>query len=117
MFIHLSHFGESISFYLDANFKSSFLHSDYILILPNLTVMSVSRSTKDGGWAWVILVAAFVNLTLSGIIYTNGIFNLVFLEEFGESRALTSWAGAAQVSVRNAGGELRNSVLLYTNTE
>ena len=68
----------------------------------------MSVSTKDRGWAWVILVAAFVNLTLDGILYVNGIFNVVFLEEFGESRALTSWAGSAQVSLLNAGGELRS---------
>ena len=41
----------------------------------------MSASTKDGGWAWVILAAAFVNLALSGIVYINGIFNVVFLEE------------------------------------
>ena len=65
----------------------------------------MSVSTKDGGWAWVILMAAFVNLALDGIVYINGIFNVVFLEEFGESRALTSWAGAAQVSLFSAAGE------------
>ena len=75
----------------------------------------MSASTKDGGWAWVILAAAFVNLALSGIVYVNGIFNVVFLEEFGESSAVTSWAGAAQVSLLNVGGELRGSVQLCTN--
>ena len=64
----------------------------------------MSVSTKDGGWAWVILVAAFVNLALAGIVYINGIFNVVFLEEFGESRALTSWCGALQASLLNIGG-------------
>ena len=65
----------------------------------------MSVSTKDGGWAWVILVAAFANFVLTGIVYVNGIFNVVFLEEFGESRAVTSWAGAAQVSLFSAAGE------------
>ena len=72
----------------------------------------MSVSTKDGGWAWVILVAAFVNLALAGIVYINGIFNVVFLEEFGESSAVTSWAGAAQVSLVNAGGECCDAVQL-----
>ena len=41
------------------------------------------------------------------LVYINGIFNVVFLEEFGESSSVTSWAGAAQVSLLNVGGELR----------
>ena len=49
------------------------------------------------------------------LVYINGIFNVVFLEEFGESSAVTSWAGAAQVSLLNVGGELRGSVQLCTN--
>ena len=59
---------------------------------------------KDKGWAWMILLAAFVDLTLAGVVYINGIFNLVFLEEFGESRALTSWCGALQGALLNMGG-------------
>ena len=64
----------------------------------------MTGGNKDGGWAWVVLVAAFVNFTLAGMIYVNGVFNVVFLEEFGESRALTSWAGALQAGLLNIGG-------------
>ena len=62
----------------------------------------------------MILMAAFVNLALDGIVYINGIFNVVFLEEFGESRAVTSWAGAAQISLVNAGGKKHGTVQLCT---
>ena len=65
-------------------------------------------ATKDRGWAWMILLAAFVDLTLAGVVYINGIFNLVFLEEFGESRALTSWCGALQNGLLNVGGALED---------
>ena len=65
-------------------------------------------ATKDRGWAWMILLAAFVDLTLAGVVYINGIFNLVFLEEFGESRALTSWCGALQNGLLNVGGALKD---------
>ena len=66
----------------------------------------MAASTKDGGWAWVILAAVFTNMLLAGIVFVNGIFNLVFLEEFGESRALTSWAGAMQAGLADICGKL-----------
>ena len=64
----------------------------------------MAASTKDGGWAWVILAAVFTNMLLAGIVFVNGIFNLVFLEEFAESTSLTSWCGAIQASLLHFGG-------------
>ena len=49
----------------------------------------------DGGYAWVILVAAFfIQSIVDGICYSFGIFFLEFQDYFGEDKDTTSWAGS-----------------------
>ena len=53
------------------------------------------RKDVDSGWAWVVLLASFINLLLaSGLGFVSGIFQKLFLEEFGESVAFTAWVTA-----------------------
>ena len=68
--------------------------------------MTKKLEQRPDRWSWVILLAVFCELMLCGIVQVSGIFNLVFLEEFGESRALTSWAGAMQAGLSDMGGKL-----------
>ncbi|XP_046565029.1 monocarboxylate transporter 14-like [Haliotis rubra] len=72
-----------------------------------------SRQSRDidGGWAWVVLLAAYVNLLIGpGLAYVGGIFQAVFLEQFQESVALTSWVTSLFASLLQLAGPL-SSVL------
>ena len=60
----------------------------------------------DGGWAWWVLFGSFMNLLLaSGIAFLSGIFQKLFLEEFGESVAFTAWVTALFSSLMQLAGE------------
>ncbi|XP_067669199.1 monocarboxylate transporter 14-like isoform X2 [Haliotis asinina] len=72
-----------------------------------------SRRSRDidGGWAWVVLLAAYVNLLIGpGLAYVGGIFQAVFLEQFQESVALTSWVTSLFASLLQLAGPI-SSVL------
>ena len=58
-------------------------------------------SPVDKGWAWMILLATVVNVALNSLIYTTGIFNVIFLELFDESRSVTAWCGALHSGLSN----------------
>ena len=53
--------------------------------------MSVNKQAVDQGWSWVVLIAAFTGISLTSVINITGIYNLVFLEEFGKSQVVTAW--------------------------
>ena len=54
----------------------------------------------DEGWAWMVLLSSFLaNVIVDGAASSFGVFYVLFLEEFGESRGLTSWIGSLQVSL------------------
>ena len=60
----------------------------------------------DGGWAWWVFIGSFMNLLLaSGIAFVSGIFQKLFLEEFGESVAFTAWVTALFSSLMQLAGE------------
>ena len=49
----------------------------------------------DKGWAWFVLVAAFLgNVTFDGIVFSFGVFYLEFLDTFKVGRGPTSWIGS-----------------------
>lgn len=46
----------------------------------------------DGGYGWIIVFASFViSFITDGVLYTFSIFHVSFLNEFNESKYLTSW--------------------------
>ncbi|KAK6195144.1 hypothetical protein SNE40_000628 [Patella caerulea] len=52
-------------------------------------------SSVDKGWAWMVVVASFFAHFFSfGIAWTTGVYNIIFLEEFGKSRLATAWASS-----------------------
>lgn len=54
----------------------------------------------DGGWGWVVCIAAFVvNFIADGTMFSFGILLLELLDDFHESKALTSWVGSAQLGM------------------
>lgn len=53
------------------------------------------KDNTDKGWAWVVMTASCLSLMIvNGVAYTSGIYNVAFLEEFGESKATTAWIGS-----------------------
>ena len=53
------------------------------------------KVAPDGGWGWLIVVAAFMmNFTLDGIMYTQGVYLPVFIDEFGSSNTKTALVGS-----------------------
>lgn len=74
-----------------------------------------SNPNVDGGWAWVIFLAAFLNFFLCGVLYCAGIFNVKFLEIYGESKGTTAWSGALQLGLFSLAGKgTKSSSLLKT---
>ncbi|KAK7090083.1 hypothetical protein V1264_009930 [Littorina saxatilis] len=70
----------------------------------------------DGGWAWVVLFASFMNLLIaSGIGFVSGIFQKLFLEEFGESVAFTAWVTALFSALMQLAGPLSGLLTSVTN--
>ena len=57
-------------------------------------------SSTDGYWGWIVVVGCFFAQALTiGSTYTFGIVFVEFLEEFGHSRAVTSWIGSIQTAL------------------
>ncbi|BFZ13916.1 hypothetical protein BsWGS_16955 [Bradybaena similaris] len=49
----------------------------------------------DGGWGWAVVAASFtISLLVDGVCFSFGIFFDEFREEFGTSKAETSWIGS-----------------------
>lgn len=49
----------------------------------------------DGGWGWIVVVSSFfISVLVDGVCFTFGIFFDEFMDEFGTSKATTSWIGS-----------------------
>lgn len=54
----------------------------------------------DGGWGWVVVIAAFVtNLIADGVTFTFGIIYVDLLRYFGEGKSKTAWIGGLFMSM------------------
>lgn len=54
----------------------------------------------DGGWGWIVVVAAFfVHMVTEGVIVSFGIFIEDLVHEFQESMSATSWVGSFSYGV------------------
>ncbi|ESO93709.1 hypothetical protein LOTGIDRAFT_153165 [Lottia gigantea] len=69
---------------------------------------------RDEGWAWIVLLAACMNILLgSGLAFIGGMFQAVFLEQFKESVAYTAWVTALFSSLLQLTGPLSSLVANY----
>lgn len=54
-----------------------------------------TAAPPDGGWGWAVVAASFtISLLVDGVCFSFGIFFDEFREEFGTSKAQTSWIGS-----------------------
>lgn len=61
----------------------------------------------DNGRAWLIAFASSVALVIiAGISYSVGIYNMDFLEEFQQSKSLTSWLPGTAMALSAMGGPI-----------
>nr|XP_032818335.1 monocarboxylate transporter 13-like isoform X6 [Petromyzon marinus] len=55
-------------------------------------VMEAYQQAPDGGWGWLIVLAAFVQVSLVfGVVRSVGVFFIEFTEYFQESSTAISW--------------------------
>ncbi|XP_046349971.2 monocarboxylate transporter 14-like [Haliotis rufescens] len=74
----------------------------------------MTKKDVDEGWAWVVLVAAYMNgFLLSGVCYMGGMFQVVLLEHFQESVGLTAWVTSVYGSLMFFAGPLASVITFY----
>ncbi|XP_076106095.1 monocarboxylate transporter 12-like [Mytilus galloprovincialis] len=67
----------------------------------------MSMTNPDRGWAWIILVASFVENCLVGFsLYAIGLIHIIFLEKFKKDITLTSWISASFICLLSLTGPL-----------
>ena len=72
------------------------LGEDHITLYFTLTFrMSRLYTRKDGGWGWVIVIAAFtLNFLTDGVRYSFGIMLVEWHDEFEGGMAEISWVAS-----------------------
>ncbi|XP_042213888.1 monocarboxylate transporter 13-like [Homarus americanus] len=71
-----------------------------------------SSPDVDGGWAWVVVVAAFFQFFVSsGMYYSFSVFFVELLQSFGETRAKTGWVYSTNSAVHMFCGPLGGWVI------
>lgn len=64
-------------------------------------------SNIDGGWAWIVLISAFmIHLISYGFAWSTGVYYVVFLEAFQQPKSVTAWAGALPTAMCYAIGPI-----------
>ncbi|XP_070172884.1 monocarboxylate transporter 5-like [Littorina saxatilis] len=65
----------------------------------------------DGGWGWVVVFSSFlIHVIADGIVYSFGVFLMVFVDHFKSGRGETSWVGSLQPAVTFTVGPLASSL-------
>lgn len=60
----------------------------------------------DGGWGWIVVLSSFlIHVIADGIVYSFGVFLVVFVDHFKRGRGETSWVGSLQPAVTFTVGE------------
>ncbi|ESO83823.1 hypothetical protein LOTGIDRAFT_197032 [Lottia gigantea] len=55
----------------------------------------MAAASVDRGWAWMVVLSSFFAHFFSfGVAWTTGVYNIIFLEQFGQSRLATAWASS-----------------------
>ncbi|CAG7818808.1 unnamed protein product [Allacma fusca] len=72
---------------------------------------TLERAPPDGGWGWVVVLAAFlVNMIADGVTFSFGVFYVEFNSYFGESKSKTAWIGSLLASMPLLSGPIASSL-------
>ncbi|CAH1100778.1 unnamed protein product [Psylliodes chrysocephalus] len=102
------------------DFKDSKLRIDHIFqrresILSSeisLFVEKTSQKIPDGGWGWLVVLAAFIiNMLSDGVGFTFGLLYIEFLNEFGASKSATSWIGSLFMALPLIAGPIGSALV------
>lgn len=53
------------------------------------------REGPDGGWGWLVVLASFLtHLAVDGIIYSDGLFLIVFESDFNAGKVIVSMSAS-----------------------
>lgn len=65
-----------------------------------LFVEEIHPKIPDGGWGWMVVLAAFTLNTISeGVSFSFGLLYSEFLIEFESSKSATSWIGSLFIAM------------------
>ncbi|KAK2182540.1 hypothetical protein NP493_350g02042 [Ridgeia piscesae] len=71
-----------------------------------------TRAAPDGGWGWVICLAAFIcNVATDGILFSFGVFYAELLLWFGESKGRTALVGSLLMGTHLLVGPLTSALV------
>lgn len=73
----------------------------------SLFVEEIHPKIPDGGWGWMVVLAAFViNAVSEGISFSFGLLYSEFLVEFKSSKSATSWIGSLFIAMPLLAGKI-----------
>lgn len=71
-----------------------------------------SKIGLDGGWGWCVVFASFlISMIGDGICFSFGLLYTEFLNEFGESKSVTSWIGSLFMAVPLLTGPIMSALV------
>eukprot|EP00061_Rhincodon_typus_P015038 g42490.t1 len=74
----------------------------------------VPAEVPDGGWGWVIVLAAFLMSALVfGIIRSFGVFFVAFVEYFSEASSHVSWITSTAIAVQQFSSPIASALSNY----
>ncbi|KAF0303130.1 Monocarboxylate transporter 13 [Amphibalanus amphitrite] len=79
---------------------------------PSTDGGQMTREKPDGGYGWVVVLASFLaHVTIYGVTWSVGMFNIMFLESFQQSKSATAWVGSLLNAVMFVSGLLSSALV------
>lgn len=73
--------------------------------LPKDSATKEGTDTMDKGWAWLVAFASAITIFIASTMnFCAGVYNVVFLEEFEETKTVTAWVCGIPASLAALGG-------------
>lgn len=77
-----------------------------VLVVRTIGGKILYHNSPDGGWAWIVLVAGFINMA---IVFSTarsfGMFYNDFMDHYGTTNSQTSWIWSLAISMFGLAGK------------